>query len=165
MITGSCLCGGVRFEIAEAVGPFELCHCGRCRKASGSAFTAIFGVRTRDRRFVQGRDLMATYEAGVPPPYRTSFCRRCGSPMPNPEPGAAWFEIPVGLSKATPGSARTNTSSWSGMPLHETTDSLPQFDKTRLRRCGLPPPAHEGPTVRDHISRRPAPRSRRLHTS
>jgi hypothetical protein len=44
VIRGSGLCGGVRFEIAKAVGPFELCHCNRCRKASGSAFTAFLGV-------------------------------------------------------------------------------------------------------------------------
>jgi hypothetical protein len=37
MMRGSCLCGGVRFEVDRAVGPFELCHCSRCRKASGSA--------------------------------------------------------------------------------------------------------------------------------
>lgn len=36
MIRGSCLCGGVRFEITRFIGPFELCHCSRCRKASGS---------------------------------------------------------------------------------------------------------------------------------
>jgi len=40
MIPGSCLCGGVRFAIAKAVGPFELCHCRRCRKSSGSAWAA-----------------------------------------------------------------------------------------------------------------------------
>jgi len=44
MIRGSCLCGGVKFEITRAVGPFELCHCARCRKASGSAFVAGLGV-------------------------------------------------------------------------------------------------------------------------
>ena len=43
MIMGRCLCGGVRFEIVQAVGPFELCHCNRCRKVSGSAFAAMLG--------------------------------------------------------------------------------------------------------------------------
>lgn len=137
MITGSCLCGGVRFEIAEAVGPFELCHCSRCRKASGSAFAAMLGVRTRDFRFVQGRDLMTTYEAPLleaPPPYRTSFCRRCGSPMPNPEPDAEWFEIPAGLLESDPG-LRPDKHIFVELnaPWHEIIDSLPQFDKTRLR--------------------------------
>ncbi len=32
MICGSCLCGGVQFEIARGIGPFELCHC----EANGS---------------------------------------------------------------------------------------------------------------------------------
>lgn len=36
MIRGSCLCGGVRFGIERAVGPFELSHGTRCRKVSGS---------------------------------------------------------------------------------------------------------------------------------
>jgi hypothetical protein len=36
MLKGSCLCGGVRYEVE---GPFEImayCHCVQCRKASGS---------------------------------------------------------------------------------------------------------------------------------
>jgi hypothetical protein len=148
MITGSCLCGGVRFEIAEAVGPFELCHCSRCRKASGSAFTAMLGVRTRDFRFVQGRDLMATYQAPlleVPPPYRTSFCRRCGSPTPNPEPGAEWFEIPAGLLESDPG-LRPDKHIFVELnaPWHEISDSLPQFDKTRLRALRASQPRTRG---------------------
>ncbi len=89
MITGGCLCGGVRFEIKRAVGPFELCHCSRCRKASGSAFAAGVGVRTEDFRLLNGKELIKSYEAPIlrnPPPYRTSFCTRCGSPVPDPEP-------------------------------------------------------------------------------
>jgi hypothetical protein len=148
MITGSCLCGRVRFEIAGAVGPFELCHCSRCRKASGSAFTAMLGVQTRDFRFVQGRDLVATYEAPLleaPPPYRTSFCRRCGSPVPNPEPGAEWFEIPAGLLESDPG-LRPDKHIFVELnpPWHEITDSLPQFDKTRLRALRASQPRTQG---------------------
>jgi hypothetical protein len=136
MITGSCLCGGVRFEIAEAVGPFELCHCSRCRKVSGSAFAAMLGVRTGDFHFVRGRHLIATYEAALleaPPPYRTSFCRRCGSPVPNPEPAAEWFEIPAGLLDGDPG-LRPDKHIFVELcaPWHEITDSLPQLDKARL---------------------------------
>src|SRR5215831_16516096 len=99
MIRGSCLCGRVRFEIARAVGPFELCHCRRCRKASGSAFAAMVGVKTADFRLLQGQDLIIAYEAPIieqPPAYRVSFCRRCGSPVPDPQRGAVWFEVPAG---------------------------------------------------------------------
>ena len=62
MISGSCLCGGVRFEIAKAVGPFELCHCNRCRKVTGSAFVAGLGVNTEDYRLIEGHDLIESYE-------------------------------------------------------------------------------------------------------
>ena len=76
MIRGSCLCGGVQFEIAQAVGPFELCHCGRCRKFSGSAFVAGLGVMRDDFRLLQGHELIRTYEAPIrenPPAYRRCF--------------------------------------------------------------------------------------------
>jgi hypothetical protein len=137
MIAGSCLCGGIRFEIAQAVGPFELCHCSRCRKASGSAFAAMVGVRTTDFHFVHGKDLIATYEAALleaPPQYRTSFCRRCGSLVPNPEPAMQYFEIPAGLLDSDPG-LRPDKHIFVELnaPWHEITDSLPQFDKSALR--------------------------------
>jgi hypothetical protein len=132
MIAGSCLCGGVRFEIARAVGPFELCHCSRCRKVSGSAFAAMIGVRAADYRLLDGADLIASFEAPLvkaPPRYRTSFCRRCGSPVPNPEPTAEWFEIPAGLLESDPG-LRPDKHIFveTKAPWHEITDSLPQFD-------------------------------------
>ena len=100
MIRGSCLCGGVKFEISRAVGPFELCHCGRCRKANGSAFVAGLGVRRADFRLVQGGDLIETFEAPQresPPPYRTHFYRRCGSPVPDSSGDTPWLEVPAGL--------------------------------------------------------------------
>jgi hypothetical protein len=104
--TGSCLCGGVRFEIDRAVGPFELCHCSRCRKTSGSAFVAGLGVRTEDFRLLAGADLVQRYEAPIlerPPAYRVAFCRRCGSPVPDPPAGSDWFEVPAGLLESDPG--------------------------------------------------------------
>jgi hypothetical protein len=106
MIAGSCLCGGVRFEIERAAGPFELCHCTRCRRVTGSAFAALVGVHTEDFRLLAGRELIACYEAPLverPPPYRVFFCRRCGSPAPDPDPTPPWFEIPAGLLAGDPG--------------------------------------------------------------
>jgi hypothetical protein len=97
----------------------------------------MLGVRTSDFHFVHGRDLIATYEAPLletPPPYRASFRRRCGSPVPNPEPAAEWFEIPAGLLESEPG-LRPDKHIFVELkaPWYEITDSLPQFDKTRLR--------------------------------
>jgi hypothetical protein len=145
MIKGSCLCGGVRFEIKKAVGPFELCHCSRCRKVSGSAFAAMIGVRGEDFRLLQGKELISTYEAPLlesPPPYRTTFCSRCGSPVPNPDPSTSWFEIPAGILESDP-TLRPDKHIFTELkaPWFEITDRLPQFDKQTLRelRQSQPP--------------------------
>ena len=106
MIRGSCLCGAVRFEIDRASGPFELCHCSRCRKSSGSAYMAGIGVRSAEFRWVQGKEHITVIELPVrevPPAYRRAFCRFCGSPTPAPEALGSWRGIPVGLLDDDPG--------------------------------------------------------------
>jgi hypothetical protein len=136
MITGSCLCGGVRFEIEKAVGPFELCHCRRCRKVSGSAFLAGVGVRTQDFHLLSGRELISTYDAPIlrnPPPYRVSFCSRCSSPVPNPDPTSEWCEIPAGLLDGDPGMKPDKHIFVEYKALwFEITDKLPQYDLQAL---------------------------------
>ena len=100
MIRGSCLCGGVTFQISHATGPFELCHCSHCRKASGSAFVAGLAVMRPDFELLTGRELIKTFEAPIrnaPPGYRTAFCNHCGSPVPDVDSETRWFEIPAGL--------------------------------------------------------------------
>lgn len=76
---GSCLCGGVRYEVAGAIGPATLCHCAACRKAQGSAYVAAAPVAAADFRLLAGEDLLTAY-ASSPGKHRV-FCRRCGSPL------------------------------------------------------------------------------------
>jgi len=100
MIRGGCLCGGVRFEMDRALGPFELCHCSRCRKVSGSAFMAGIGARRNEFRLLSGHARIKAYEAPLlesPPAYRVCFCSDCGSPVPDPEGTSECIEIPAGL--------------------------------------------------------------------
>jgi len=103
-IKGSCLCGAFRFEIDRAVGPFEICHCNRCRKNSGASGLPMVGVLADDYRVLSGIDIVSVYEAPIlnkPPPYHAYFCTRCGSPLPPPKP-SGWFEIPAGLFNDDP---------------------------------------------------------------
>jgi len=136
VIRGGCLCGGVRFEIERVAGPFELCHCNRCRKVSGSAFVAGLVVRAQDFRLVHGGELIRDYQAPIveaPPAYRTSFCSRCGSPVPNPDPTQPIVEVPAGLLDDDPG-ARPDKHIFVELkaPWFTITDQLPQLDKQRL---------------------------------
>jgi hypothetical protein len=136
MLQGSCLCGGVRFEIAKAVGPFELCHCSRCRKSSGSAFAAFLGALAADYRLLAGADLIESWDAPIlraPPAYRSSFCRRCGSPVPNPAPDTDWFEFPAGLLDGDPQLAPDKHIFVElRAPWFEIADTLPRFTAAEL---------------------------------
>jgi hypothetical protein len=105
LIEGGFLCGRIRFEIDAFVGPFELCHCSRCRKASGSAFVSGVGVKIADFRWISGRDEIRRFEAPVverPPGYQTAFYNRCGPPAPDFEEGGDWFELAAGLLDGDP---------------------------------------------------------------
>jgi hypothetical protein len=138
MIRGSCLCGTVQFEIDRAVGPFELCHCGRCRKVSGSAFLATVGVRREDFRWISGRDQIKSYDAPLldaPPAYRVCFCSACGSCVPDPAADADWFEIVAGLLDDDP-QLRPDRHIFTELkaPWFDIADDLPQLDKKALYR-------------------------------
>jgi len=138
MIRGSCLCGDVQFELTRVTGPFELCHCSRCRCLSGSAFLAQVGVRREDFRWISGRDSVGSFEAPLlhePPAYRSCFCRRCGSPTPDPEGHAAWVEVPAGLLHDDPG-VRPDKHIFTHLkaPWFTITDDLPQLDEEALVR-------------------------------
>lgn len=105
-IRGSCLCGGVTFEIDKAVGPAEFCHCNRCRKVSGSNALLMVRVRVEDFRILTGRELVSKYSAPVlrnPPPYQVTFCSSCGSPVPDPAPTDEFLEVPAGAFDDDPG--------------------------------------------------------------
>jgi hypothetical protein len=77
MHTGSCFCGAVRYEVRGEIGPAYYCHCSRCRKISGSAFSANAVVRSSEFVVVQGHDWLKaiTSDTGV----NRIFCSNCGS--------------------------------------------------------------------------------------
>jgi hypothetical protein len=77
MLSGSCLCGSVAYEVDAPIGPIVHCHCRTCRKTHGSAFSTVSPV-PRDRfRWTRGEDLLGAFESS-PGKFRR-FCTRCGS--------------------------------------------------------------------------------------
>ena len=146
-IHGSCLCGAIRFEIDKAAGPFEICHCNRCRKVSGAAGLPTIRVFATDYRMVTGMESATTYSAPIlyePPAYHSVFCSICGSPVPPPIPDGEMLEIPAGLLDDDP-DIRPDKHIFIEFtpPWHTITDTLPQYtiDKLVFERRGeeLPP--------------------------
>jgi len=76
-LTGSCLCGAVRFEVDEPFEGVSACHCESCKKISGGVGTASGRVRTEAIRIVAGRDLLTTYQPAEGS--AKTFCSVCGT--------------------------------------------------------------------------------------
>jgi hypothetical protein len=79
MYTGSCLCGGIQFQITTELAPVEVCHCRKCRKAQGTPFATNSPVKSDAFRLMAGESLLAEFESSRGK--KRVFCRRCGSPI------------------------------------------------------------------------------------
>ena len=60
-MTGSCLCGKVRYEAESALTAMHHCHCSRCRKHSGAAFVTDGFVASSGFRWLSGEDALRVY--------------------------------------------------------------------------------------------------------
>lgn len=126
-VTGSCLCGTVRFEITGRIGPVVYCHCSQCRKANGTAFAANANVRQTNMAFLSGRDRVNEYESS-PGKYR-AFCSRCGSPIySRTTSDSDHLRVRLGTLNEDPG-RRSLAHCWvsSKAPWFDITDGLAQF--------------------------------------
>ena len=75
---GSCLCGAVRYEVHGGFESFFLCHCGRCRKGTGSAHAANLFASNAAIVWLSGESRVKTFRvAGTR--HERSFCSECGS--------------------------------------------------------------------------------------
>ena len=74
---GGCLCGSVRYEIRGDLSRAYYCHCSRCRKTSGSAFTSNAVVSPDDFVVTRGREALKSYTTGEG--ISRVFCSNCGS--------------------------------------------------------------------------------------
>ena len=76
-VTGSCLCGAVRFSVHGPMREVVYCHCAMCRRASSHyvAYTACApdALEIADRRKVKW------YKSS--PSARRGFCKDCGSQL------------------------------------------------------------------------------------
>lgn len=126
MVKGSCLCGGVKYEIDGAVVKITNCHCSLCRKMSGSAFSSAATIPASFFRFVAGEDLLKEWESS--PGYHRVFCGRCGSPiLKRKAKDADNLRLRVGTLDSDPGiSPSQHLHAGSKAPWVEINDELPQ---------------------------------------
>ena len=132
MIRGSCVCGGIEFEV-ESVTFMLNCHCSICRKAQGTPFSTFAFVKRADLRFIKGRDLIVDFQSS--PGFHRDFCGVCGSRAPHLAEGSNTWGVPAGLLDGDPGvRPALHISVASKAPWWTIEDELPQFDE------GVPDP-------------------------
>lgn len=79
LYSGSCLCGGLRYEIQGEIGDIVQCHCRKCRKANGTAFATNAPIKKADFKIVQGEHLLKKFQSSTTT--QRCFCADCGSPI------------------------------------------------------------------------------------
>ncbi|KAF9457976.1 Mss4-like protein [Collybia nuda] len=81
---GSCLCKRVKYEVTGDPWAFFVCHCGNCKKMTGSAFMANSLFKPEQYKITEGEDLITQYRdttTNSGKPKILSFCSKCGSPI------------------------------------------------------------------------------------
>ena len=133
MLTGHCLCGGVRFEITEPLVSSSYCHCTRCQRRTGTGASANARVAPGSYRIVQGAELVR--EWAPPDGWVKSFCAECGSGLYSRDPDdPSQLGVRLGTIDGDPGIRPTHrhhvatAAVWEEIP----DDGLPRHDDAPL---------------------------------
>lgn len=131
-LSGSCLCGGVRFAITAPFVRANHCHCSRCRKHSGTMGETQGRVPREGFRLLEGGELIRVFrpEGGAV----KAFCSVCGSSLF----GGSWPEggevsVRFGALDGDPGirpqyhSFVGSRAAWDLLP----EDGVPRYDGPR----------------------------------
>ena len=127
MISGSCLCGSVKYRINGRLFDALNCHCSMCRKAHGAAFRSRATLKAADFEWVQGEGCVTFYKSS--PGNHRGFCRVCGSPIVSKfDAHPNYLGLPLGALDDDPGiRPKVHMHFASKAPWFTITDDLPQI--------------------------------------
>ena len=127
MLHGSCLCGKARYQVEDAFRYALNCHCGQCRRATGSAFKAFAGIERSKFHIARETSLMLF---GLEDQNHDARCRTCGSLLYSVVRGGEYVHVTLGTLIDSPSLLPTahifvgSKASW-----YEILDSLPQHSE------------------------------------
>lgn len=129
-LTGGCGCGAVRFEVSAPLQSALYCHCTRCQRRTGTAWSASARPQRGSFRLRSGEEKLRAWkpEGGA----EKWFCGDCGSAVFSRDPhDPERLGIRIGAFDADPGirpSARqfvAYAAAWEPIP----DDGLPRYDE------------------------------------
>jgi hypothetical protein len=80
-LTGSCLCGAIRYTVTAPVMDLRACHCTHCQKSSGAGGSVNAVVPSEAFRITQGTPKRYDAKADSGRTLHRYFCGDCGSPI------------------------------------------------------------------------------------
>ncbi|WP_050757135.1 GFA family protein [Cyanobium sp. PCC 7001] len=95
-LSGSCLCGKVKFFIAAELEEFYFCHCQQCRKLSGTAFASNILAKPSPIVWRSGSELIRRFDYPGERSFTRVFCGNCGSALPFLNKRMSSLIIPAG---------------------------------------------------------------------
>lgn len=127
ILSGSCLCGAVRYEVADEFAYALNCHCSDCRRATGSAFKPFAGIERGKVRITSGGE--GILMLGDRDSDHDIRCMRCGSLMYSVVGSGSRVHVALGTLVDEP-TIRPTAHIFVGdkAPWFQITDSLPQHE-------------------------------------
>jgi hypothetical protein len=128
LLSGRCLCGEVRYTVADEFVYALNCHCSNCRRATGSAFKPFAGIERDKLSITEGRDHLLIY--GDAHASHDVHCKTCGSLLFSVVRDGAYAHVTLGTLVDTP-AIRVSAHIFVGSkaPWHVITDDLPQHEE------------------------------------
>lgn len=127
LLEGKCLCGAVRYTVADEFIYAMNCHCSNCRRATGSAFKPFGGIERDKLAIASGEDNLLLYGGVNAHDVR---CKCCGSLLYSVVRGGAFVHVTLGTLIDAPNIAPTkHIFVGSKAPWFVITDDLPRHEE------------------------------------
>lgn len=134
VVSGSCFCGSIVYEVAkiETATAKARCHCIMCRKFHCMAYATFGEVKVSNFRWVKGEVLLKSYiaENGT----LRKFCADCGSNLIFESAASSKDIIEFSLGTLdTPSNAKPDAHIYTAYKADwsEIADDLPQYKESR----------------------------------
>jgi hypothetical protein len=125
-LAGECLCGTVKYTVADEFKYAMNCHCADCRRATGSAFKPFGGIEQEKLSLTHGMDKAMIF--GEEDGNHDVHCGACGSLLFSVIADKEFVHVTLGTLVDAPGIRPTAHIFVAGKaPWYDITDELPQF--------------------------------------
>jgi hypothetical protein len=101
-LKGSCLCEVVKYEVRKPYLRFAHCYCSRCRKATGASHATNLYVEPPQFSWMAGEELTSRFDLPSANSFATTYCTKCGGPLPHFTRNGREVVIPAGTLDAVP---------------------------------------------------------------